>query len=127
MAKVNVFGQPLWQKKKVLQGLRHYCRRRVLNQHELQVIGADQLRNLPDAGVLFVANHQTVCTDVIAMYSTMIETLNDSRRLRNPKLNLYYVAARESMKKGLLLRIFTMAGAVPVSYTHLTLPTNREV
>ena len=118
MAKVNVFGQPLWLKKKVLQGLRHYCRRRVLNAHELEVIGAEQLRDLPESGVLFIANHQTVCTDVIAMYYTMIDTLNDSaRRLKNPKLNLYYVAARESMQKGLLLRIFTMAGAVLVDRT----------
>lgn len=118
MAKQNVFGQPLWLKKKVLQGLRHYCRRRVLNEHKLEVIGAEQLLDLPDNGVLFVANHQTVCTDVIAMYYTMIDTLNGSaRRLRDPKLNLYYVAARESMQKGVLLRIFTMAGAVMVDRT----------
>jgi len=117
MAKRNVFGQRLWLKKKTLQGLRHYCRHRVLNQHDLTVVGAEQLRDLPDSGVLFVSNHQTVCTDVIAMYSTMIETLNDSRWLRNPKLNLYYVAARESMKKGLLLRIFKVAGAVLVDRT----------
>ena len=117
MAKKNVLGQPLWLKKKVLQGLRHYCRHRVLNQHELTVLGAEQLRDLPERGVLFVANHQTVCTDVIAMYSTMIETLNDSRRLRNPKLNLYYIAARESMQKGLLLRVFKLAGAVLVDRT----------
>jgi len=117
MGNKNVFGQRLWLKKKTLQGLRHYCRRRVLNQHELTVVGAEQLRDLPESGVLFVANHQTVCTDVIAMYSTMIETLNDARRLRNPKLNLYYIAARESMKKGLLLRIFKVAGAVLVDRT----------
>lgn len=117
MAKRNVFGQPLWLKKKVLQGLRHYCRRRVLNDHELTVIGAERLRELPPSGVLFVANHQTVCTDVIAMYSTMIETLNDAKRLRNPKLNLYYIAARESMQKGLLLRVFKIAGAVLVDRT----------
>ena len=117
MAKRNVFGQPLWLKKKVLQGLRHYCRRRVLNNHELTVVGAARLRELPESGVLFVANHQTVCTDVIAMYSTMIETLNDARRLRNPKLNLYYIAARESMQKGVLLRVFKVAGAVLVDRT----------
>lgn len=117
MAKKNIFGQPLWLKKKVLQGLRHYCRRRVLNQHELTIVGAEQLHNLPDRGVLFVANHQTVCADVIAVYSTIIETLNDSRRLRNPKLNLYYIAARESMQKGALLRVFKLAGAVLVDRT----------
>lgn len=117
MAKKNVFGQPLWLKKKVLQGLRHYCRRRVLNKHELTIVGAEQLHRLPDVGVLFVANHQTVCADVIAMYSTIVETLNDSRRLRNPKLNLYYIAARESMQKGVLLRVFKLAGAVLVDRT----------
>ena len=34
---------------------------------------------------------------------------------------------KHEVSKGLLAKIKFRGGAIPVSYTHLTLPTNREV
>lgn len=68
--------------------------------------------------------HETIFTDVIATYHVFFATLagqtNSIKKrgyLRNPKLNVYFVAARETMNRGLLPKIFKLAGAVTVERT----------
>jgi 1-acyl-sn-glycerol-3-phosphate acyltransferase len=74
--------------------------------------------------VLFISNHQTYFADVVAMFHVLNASLsgrNDSIKnvlyLWNPKLNIYYVAAKETMQEGLLPRILAYAGAITVERT----------
>ena len=124
MAKKNVFGQSLWLKKKIFQTVGSITRARFLATNSLHISGSEVLLDLPDKGVLFVSNHQTIFTDVVAMYHTIFATqtgqlnsIEKNNYLGNPKLNLYYVAARETMEKGMLPRILALAGAVSVDRT----------
>jgi len=82
------------------------------------------LQKLPDKQVLFVSNHQTYFADVILMYHAFSAAKWKFKRgIRNPlyllapKLNIYYVAASETMKSGLLPKIFAYAGAITVQRT----------
>ena len=124
MPQKNEFGQPLWLKKKIFQIIGHLTRKRLVGFNDLKVSGTEVLLELPQDNVLFVSNHETIFTDVIATYHVLFSTLAgqiDSIQkrgyLRNPKLNLYFVAARETMSKGFLLKIFKLAGAVLVDRT----------
>lgn len=96
----------------------------LLTTNHLHITGGEILTDLPDRKVLFVANHQTIFTDVISMYHVFFATLNGqvntiekNNYLRDPKLNLYFVAARETMEKGILPKIFALAGAVSIDRT----------
>lgn len=83
----------------------------------------DVLKNLPQENVLFVSNHQTYFADVILMYHAFSAAKWDRRDIGfpsymlNPKLNVYYVAAQETMKSGFLPKLFKYAGAVTVERT----------
>lgn len=82
------------------------------------------MANLPQQGVLFVSNHQTYFADVAAMFHVFsaakngqYNTLKSPMYLLNPSLNIYFVAAKETMNAGLLPRIFAYAGAIKVQRT----------
>jgi hypothetical protein len=84
----------------------------------------DILRRLPDRQVLFVSNHQTYFADVILMYHAFSAAKWGLKRgIRNPlyllapKLNVYYVAAAETMRSGFLPKLFAYAGAITVQRT----------
>lgn len=120
----NIFGQSLWLKKKVFQIMGRVTRSWLLTTNHLSISGGEILTELPDRKVLFVANHQTIFTDVIAMYHTIfatqtgqINSIEKNNYLNDPKLNLYFVAARETMEKGFLPKIFALAGAVSIDRT----------
>lgn len=124
MASKNVFGQSVWMKKKIFQVVGKLVRWYLLKPNRVVISGSDVLTQIPEQNVLFVANHQTIFTDVIAMFHAMFASLNgqidsieDSSYLKNPKVNVYYVAARETMEKGLLPPILALAGAVTVDRT----------
>jgi 1-acyl-sn-glycerol-3-phosphate acyltransferase len=79
---------------------------------------------LPSTNVLFVANHQTYYADVVAMFHVFnasihgrIDSIKNVGYLWNPKLNIYYVAAKETMKAGLLPRVLAYAGSVSIERT----------
>lgn len=123
MAK-NIFGQSLWLKKKIYQTMGHITWGWLMKTNNFSIRGSEVLNELPNNRVLFVANHQTIFTDVISMYHTVFATLNGQPNsievknyLKNPKLNIYFVAARETMEKGILPKIFALAGAVSVDRT----------
>lgn len=92
--------------------------------NKLQIEGSDIIRNLPDKNVLFVSNHQTYFADVVAMFHVFNASLSgrdDSIRnvtyLWRPKLNIYYVAAKETMKKSLLTKLLAYAGSISIERT----------
>lgn len=92
--------------------------------NKLEVKGTEKLLGLPDRNVLFVSNHQTYFADVFAMYHVFcsvkngfVNSIKNPIYLFNPKVNLYYVAAKETMSKGWLAKLFTYSGAITVKRT----------
>ncbi|WP_299681233.1 lysophospholipid acyltransferase family protein [uncultured Dokdonia sp.] len=122
--KTNPFGHILFLKKWLIRIAGAMTHRRYRGFNELQIEGSEILRNLQETNVLFVSNHQTYFADVVSMFHVFNASLSgrdDSIKnigyLWNPKMNLYYVAAGETMKSGLLPRILAYAGAITVSRT----------
>ena len=98
--------------------------RRYRGFNQLNVEGSDVIRQLPENNVLFVSNHQTYFADVVAMFHVFNASLsgrNDSIKnigyLWDPKLNIYFVAAKETMIAGILPRILAYAGSVSIERT----------
>ena len=92
--------------------------------NDLKIEGSEIIKSLPDKNVLFVSNHQTYYADVVAMFHVFNASLsgrNNSIKnvgyLWKPKLNIYYVAAKETMKSGLLPRLLSYAGSVSIERT----------
>jgi 1-acyl-sn-glycerol-3-phosphate acyltransferase len=98
--------------------------RRYQGFNELQIEGSENIVNLPERKVLFVSNHQTYFADVVAMFhvfnaslSGRQDTLKNLGYLWKPKLNIYFVAAKETMRSGLLPRILAYAGSISIERT----------
>lgn len=122
--KKNIFGQYLIIKKWLIRILGALTHRRYRGFNELVIEGSEIIKNLPHNNVLFVSNHQTYFADVVAMYHVFNASLSgreDSIKnvgyLWQPKMNFYYVAAKETMRAGILARIFAYAGAITVERT----------
>lgn len=128
MAKKNIFtdafGTPYVLKRIIIFILGLVSYRRFNGFNKLKITGTENLTDLPDSNVLFVSNHQTYFADVAAMYHAFcamnngyLNTIKNPVYLLNPKVDFYYVAAEETMNKGILARIFKIAGAVTVKRT----------
>lgn len=122
--KKNPFGHYLFLKKWLIRiaGAMSHSRYRGFN--DLQIEGSQVLRDLPDTNVLFISNHQTYFADVVAMFhvfnaslSGRDDNIKNIGYLWNPKLNVYYVAAKETMKAGLLPKILAYAGSISIDRT----------
>jgi 1-acyl-sn-glycerol-3-phosphate acyltransferase len=92
--------------------------------NNLNIKGAHIIGDLPDCNVLFISNHQTYFADVAAMIHVFNASLSGrTNSLKNigylwkPKLNLYFIAAKEMMQSGLLPKIMSHAGAIHVERT----------
>ena len=91
--------------------------------NSIKIVGADKLKNLPNQKVLFVSNHQTYFADVSAMYQVFNAAENGIYNrlpfftLFRPKLNVFFIAAAETMKKGLLPKLMQYAGSVSIKRT----------
>ena len=122
--KRNPFGHILFLKKWLIRIMGALTHRRYRGFNELQIEGSEIFKELPDNNVLFVSNHQTYFADVVAMFhvfnaslSGRVDSIKNIGYLWKPKLNLYYVAAKETMRAGLLARILAYAGAITVERT----------
>lgn len=122
--KRNPFGHILFLKKWVIRFFGTLSHQRYRGFNKLQIEGSEIIKNLPQSGVLFVSNHQTYFADVVAMFHVFNASLsNRGDSIKNvgyiwhPKLNIYYVAAKETMRGGLLPKILAYAGAVTVERT----------
>ena len=122
--KRNPFGHILFVKKWLIRILGALTHRRYRGFNELQIDGSEIIRDLPDTNVLFISNHQTYFADVVAMFHVFNASLsNRDDHIRNigylwnPKLNLYYVAAKETMSAGLLPKILAYVGSISIERT----------
>ena len=124
MFKRNPFGHFLILKKWLIRYMGIITHRRYRGFNELKIEGSNVIKELPNSNVLFVSNHQTYFADVVAMLhvfnaslSGRIDSIKNIGYLWNPKLNIYYVAAKETMKSGILPRVLAYAGAISVERT----------
>ena len=122
--KKNPFGHILFIKKWLIRILGAATHRRYRGFNELQIDGSEIIRDLPDTNVLFISNHQTYFADVVAMFhvfnaslSQRDDNIKNIGYLWNPKLNVYYVAAKETMNSGLLPKIMAYVGSVSIERT----------
>lgn len=117
-------GNPLWLKRVlflILGSIVHW-RFKILNNTTIK--GGKQLRALPVRNVLFVSNHQTYFADVSLMLLAFFSARNGFTKklgnllvLFNPKLRIYFIAAAETMQKGLFTKLLTKAGGILVKRT----------
>ena len=124
MLKRNPFGHYDILKTWLIRILGMISHRRYHGFNELQIEGSENILNLPERNVLFVSNHQTYFADVVAMFhvfnaslSGRQDTLKNIGYLWKPKLNIYFVAAKETMRSGILPRILAYAGSILVERT----------
>ena len=118
--KKNIFGQTIFLKRLII-GFVGLITHRTFRSKKFEIKGSKNLFNLPETNVLFVSNHQTYFYDVIAMLHVLnssvkgrIDSVKRPKYLINPKINLYYIASLETMKKSLITKLLTYAGAVLV-------------
>lgn len=115
------FGNSLLIKRLMISaiGWFTYWRFTVVNKTEIE--GIEHLENLPEHDVLFLSNHQTYFADVISFYhifssvkwgfkSTIVPPLY----LLAPRARSYYIAASETMKAGIVPKLFGLGGAITV-------------
>ena len=124
MLEKNLFGHYLILKKLLIRFMGCLTHRRYRGFNQLQIEGSDVIRNLPNNNVLFVSNHQTYFADVVAMFhvfnaslSGRVDSIKNVGYLWNPKLNIYFIAARETMRSGILPRVLAYAGSVSIDRT----------
>jgi 1-acyl-sn-glycerol-3-phosphate acyltransferase len=124
LLKRNPFGHILFVKKWLIRIFGVITHKRYRGFNDLQIDGSEIIAALPDKNVLFISNHQTYFADVVAMFHVFNASLSgrqDSIKnvgyLWQPKMNIYYVAASETMKSGLLPRILSYVGSISVERT----------
>lgn len=122
--KKNPFGHILFLKKWLIRIMGAVTHQRYKGFNKLEIEGSEVIRNLPDRNVLFVSNHQTYFADVVAMFhvfnaslSGRVDSIKNVGYLWHPKLNMYYVAAAETMKKSILTKVMAYAGSVSIQRT----------
>jgi len=124
LLKRNPFGHILFIKKWLIRIFGVITHKRYRGFNELHIEGSEIIANLPDKNVLFISNHQTYFADVVAMFhvfnaslSGRDDNIKNVGYLWQPKMNIYYVAASETMKSGLLPRILSYVGSISVERT----------
>lgn len=92
--------------------------------NKLEIKGMESLQNLPKQNVLFVSNHQTYFAEVITfLHIFCAVSWRKKHKLGIPYYLLWpftrvkYVAAEETMKSGLISKLFSLAGAITVKRT----------
>ena len=119
--KRNPFGHILFLKKWLIRIVGLISHRRYHGFNDLHIEGSEILKNLPETNVLFISNHQTYFADVAAMFhvfnaslSGRVDSLNNIGYIWQPKLNIYFIAAKETMSSGILPKIFAYGGSILV-------------
>lgn len=122
--KKDPFGHIIFIKKWLIRIFGVLTHKRYRGFNQLVIDGSEVIKNLPENNVLFISNHQTYFADVVAMFHVFnaslkgrVDTIKNVFYIWNPKLNLYYVSAKETMQAGILPRIMGYTGAITVERT----------
>jgi 1-acyl-sn-glycerol-3-phosphate acyltransferase len=124
LLKRNPFGHILFIKKLLIRYLGMLTHQRYKGFNTLEIEGSEIIKDLPGENVLFVSNHQTYFADVVAMFhvfnaslSGRVDSIENVGYIWHPKLNIYYVAAAETMNQSLLAKILAYAGSISIERT----------
>jgi len=124
LLKRNPFGHILFLKKLLIRYLGILTHQRYKSFNTLEIEGSEIIKDLPGERVLFVSNHQTYFADVVAMFhvfnaslSGRVDTIKNVGYIWHPKLNIYYVAAAETMKQSILAKVLAYAGSISIQRT----------
>ena len=97
---------------------------RFRNLFKTELHGTEIIRQLPMKNVLFVSNHQTYFADVTLMIIAFSSAKNGFKdrigplyHLLNANFRVYFVAAKETMKKSALTKAMVKAGGILVQRT----------
>jgi 1-acyl-sn-glycerol-3-phosphate acyltransferase len=122
--KRNPFGHILYVKKWLIRIFGTLSHRRFRGFNELKIEGSEIIKNLPDKNVLFISNHQTYFADVVSMFHVFnaslkgrVDSIKNVGYIWNPKLNIYFIAAKETMTSGILPKILAYAGSISIERT----------
>lgn len=122
--KKDPFGHLYFVKKWLIRLFGLLTHQRYKGFNELKIEGSEIIKTLPETNVLFISNHQTYFADVAAMFHVFnaslkgrIDSIKNIFYIWNPKLNIYYVSAKETMQSGILPRIMGYTGAITVERT----------
>jgi len=122
--KRNPFGHILFLKRGLIHIFALLTHKRYRGFNSLRIEGSEIINSLPDTNVLFISNHQTYFADVVAMFHVFNASLSGRQdSIKNlgyiwkPKMNIYYVAAKETMQSGILPRLMAYVGAITVERT----------
>ncbi len=122
--KQDPFGNAFFIKKFLIRLFAVITHQRYQSFNKLHIEGSEIIRDLPETGVLFVSNHQTYFADVVAMVHVFnaslkgrVDSIKNVGYLWQPKLNIYYVAAAETMKSGFLPKVLSYIGAISIERT----------
>jgi len=133
--KKNILGQSIFLKR-IIIAIVGLITHKSFRSKNFKIIGSKNLINLPENNVLFISNHQTYFYDVIAMLHVFnssvkgkIDSVKRPKYLFNPKTNLYFIAAVETMKNSLITKLLAYAGAILIqrSWRDSGESINREV
>ena len=116
--KKNILGQSIFLKR-IIIAVVGFITHKTFRSKNFEIIGSKNLIDLPDNNVLFVSNHQTYFYDVISMLHVFnssvkgkIDSVKRPKYLFNPKTNLYFIAAVETMKNSFITKALAYAGAI---------------
>lgn len=116
----DTFGNSMFLKRLIIFSAGWWTYWRIAVANRLKIEGAEYLKDLPNRNVFFISNHQTYFADVITFYHIFCNVKWGFGKtlipiyLFSPRAYMFYVAAKETMKTGILPKIFSQAGAILV-------------
>jgi 1-acyl-sn-glycerol-3-phosphate acyltransferase len=120
----DVFGKYILLKKLLVSFIGIITHPGITVVNKTKIKGMEHLKNLSDNNVLFVSNHQTYFADVITFLHIFCSNkfgfsnkISNPIYLLKPRHNTYFVAAEETMKGGLLPKIFAYVGSISIKRT----------
>ncbi len=124
MFRRDPFGHWYFLKRIVISAIGWSTWRRFAKRNRFEISGTEHLKKLNSTNVLFVSNHQTYFAEVMgilhvfsAVKNGYVNSIKKPWYLFRPGIHNYFVAAEETMKKGILPRIFAYAGSVSIQRT----------
>ncbi|WP_266362410.1 lysophospholipid acyltransferase family protein [Tellurirhabdus rosea] len=115
------FGNMLLIKRILISLIGWFTYFRYTLYNRIKIEGMEHLKDLPINNVIFLSNHQTYFADVIAFYHIFCAAKWNYRNtifppfyLLAPRARNYYVAASETMKGGIVPRLFSLGGAIQI-------------
>jgi len=122
--KKNIFGQSIFLKKLVIRVFSLISYTRFNKNNTPDIKGAELIPQLKNKNVLFVSNHQTYFADAAFIFNVIESAMDGNANKINLKsllkcvfTDIYFVAAEETLKAGILPKIMSLGGAISIKRT----------